>query len=153
MKPGNPIGIVLLMLACLTVGYAAGKIKSGQEAKEKLFNVLEAMNKTDDLSDKQAMKLMNDLNDVSQFLWNKVLSSPDKLNEQDLAVLCANEAMQVALTMGMVGETDLFKDAVKKVGETDSPKVQTISESMGTVAGYLLAIADPQMWDQKMGAH
>ncbi|MBI3919779.1 MAG: hypothetical protein HY318_00070 [Armatimonadetes bacterium] len=153
MKPGNSIGIVLLILTCLTVGYAAGKIKSGQEAKEKLFNVLETMNKTDDLSDKQAVKLMNDLNDVSQYLWNKVLSSPDKLNEQDLAVLCANEAMQVALTMGMVGETDLFKDAVKKVGETDSPKVQAVSESMGTVAGYLLAVADPQMWDQRMGAH
>lgn len=151
MRWKSGVGVVALVVASLAVGYAAGKIKSAQEAKEKLFNAMVVMGKGEKMSDAEAAKMMSDLQDVSEFLWDKVLTNPDTVSEQDIAVLCSNEALQVALTLGMVSSTDLFKNAVKKAGEENSPDPDKLAEAMGAVAGFLLSVADPQLWEAKMG--
>lgn len=144
-------GALSLVVVSLTIGYAAGKIQSGQDAKERVFDALEVMSKGEDMSDKQMNKMMSDLQDVSAFYWDRVIKDPDQLTEHDFLVQCSNEALQVALCAGMVGETDLYKNAAKKAEEDTAPDMELIPTQMGEIAGFLLATVDPQLWEKRMG--
>jgi hypothetical protein len=152
MQRKSAVWVVPLVLVSIAVGYAAGKIRSAQEAKESVFAALVTLGKGEKMSDKELWTAVAQMRDASDFLWDKVAAQPDDLMEHDLAVLCANEALQVSLALGMVGNTDLYKNAVKAGGD-DAPNTEKLAESMGAVTGFLLATTDPQLWEQKMGKH